>query len=132
MGGHELFLPRLSFWIHSEQKMEAPTYDTSIQQRDSWQDQVKLIENWLICELLWARGSVMKCMVNRWPMLSSQNGQGQLIFYDRPDSEGPKLSQYAIAPTNDPAGLGVRIKVSPIYGCLLWFPKKNAERLWGS
>ncbi|EMP29392.1 hypothetical protein UY3_13500 [Chelonia mydas] len=36
---------------------------------------------------------------------SSGDGQGQLIFYERPDSEGPKLSHYSISPTADPAGL---------------------------
>ncbi|KAK1786074.1 hypothetical protein P4O66_017801 [Electrophorus voltai] len=34
------------------------------------------------------------------------NGSGQLIFYERPDKDGPKLSSYSISPTNDPQGLG--------------------------
>ncbi|XP_076832581.1 uncharacterized protein LOC143477734 [Brachyhypopomus gauderio] len=34
------------------------------------------------------------------------DGSGQLIFYERPDMDGPKLSNYSISPTNDPRGLG--------------------------
>ncbi|MBN3321162.1 JIP2 protein, partial [Atractosteus spatula] len=33
------------------------------------------------------------------------NGTGQLIFYERPDVVGPKLSNYSISVTNDPDGL---------------------------
>jgi len=32
-------------------------------------------------------------------------GQGELIFYQRPDQEGPKTSHYSITPTSDPTGL---------------------------
>jgi predicted adenylyl cyclase CyaB len=31
--------------------------------------------------------------------------RGQLIYYNRPDQEGPKLSEYHIAETSDPEGL---------------------------
>ncbi|XP_077791543.1 uncharacterized protein LOC144329024 [Podarcis muralis] len=34
-----------------------------------------------------------------------RDGRGQLVFYNRPDAEGPKLSHYAISPTDDPTGL---------------------------
>ncbi|XP_049323295.1 uncharacterized protein LOC125782640 [Astyanax mexicanus] len=34
-----------------------------------------------------------------------KNGSGQLIFYERPDMDGPKLSNYSITATDDPDGL---------------------------
>ncbi|XP_078534065.1 uncharacterized protein LOC144820521 [Lissotriton helveticus] len=34
-----------------------------------------------------------------------KNGNGQLIFYERPDMDGPKLSNYSISSTADPTGL---------------------------
>ncbi|KAM4615491.1 uncharacterized protein ACJ7VT_010590 isoform 1-T3 [Polymixia lowei] len=33
------------------------------------------------------------------------DGTGQLIFYKRSDTNGPKLSSYSISPTQDPQGL---------------------------
>ncbi|KAM6436406.1 uncharacterized protein PHA67_023622 isoform 2-T2 [Liasis olivaceus] len=34
-----------------------------------------------------------------------RDGHGQLVFYDRPNSRGPKLSHFTISPTDDPRGL---------------------------
>uniref|UniRef100_A0A670ZV25 CYTH domain-containing protein n=1 Tax=Pseudonaja textilis TaxID=8673 RepID=A0A670ZV25_PSETE len=34
-----------------------------------------------------------------------RDGHGQLVFYDRPNSTGPKLSRFTISPTDDPGGL---------------------------
>ncbi|KAG8576514.1 hypothetical protein GDO81_009889 [Engystomops pustulosus] len=36
-----------------------------------------------------------------------QDGNGQLIYYVRPDQLGPKLSNYSISNTADPHGLEV-------------------------
>ncbi|KAL7979759.1 hypothetical protein Chor_008097, partial [Crotalus horridus] len=34
-----------------------------------------------------------------------RDGRGQLVFYDRPNSTGPKLSHFTVSPTDDPGGL---------------------------
>ncbi|KAK9400393.1 adenylate cyclase CyaB-like [Crotalus adamanteus] len=34
-----------------------------------------------------------------------RDGRGQLVFYDRPNSTGPKLSRFTVSPTHDPGGL---------------------------
>jgi len=46
-----------------------------------------------------------KVPAGRLKLRDFQDGTGQLIFYERPDTEGPKLSNYSITPTSDPQGL---------------------------
>ncbi|KAJ8245469.1 hypothetical protein GJAV_G00271080 [Gymnothorax javanicus] len=41
----------------------------------------------------------------RLKLRNLMNGTGQLIFYERPDVDGPKLSNYSISLTQDPDGL---------------------------
>ncbi|XP_056367522.1 uncharacterized protein LOC130263765 isoform X2 [Oenanthe melanoleuca] len=41
----------------------------------------------------------------RLKLRRTQDGRGELIFYERPDSTGPKLSSFSITPTADPEGL---------------------------
>lgn len=41
----------------------------------------------------------------RLKLRNFMDGKGQLIFYERPDTDGPKLSNYSISPTADPEGL---------------------------
>ncbi len=45
-----------------------------------------------------------KVPAGRLKLRDFQDGTGQLIFYERPDTEGPKLSNYSITPTKDPQG----------------------------
>uniref|UniRef100_A0A4W6D061 Si:ch211-156b7.4 n=2 Tax=Lates calcarifer TaxID=8187 RepID=A0A4W6D061_LATCA len=45
------------------------------------------------------------CGHGRLKLRDFMNGSGQLIFYERPDTDGPKLSRYSISPTNDPTSL---------------------------
>ncbi|XP_024913936.1 uncharacterized protein LOC103382527 [Cynoglossus semilaevis] len=45
------------------------------------------------------------CINGRLKLRDFMNGSGQLIFYERPDTDGPKLSNYSISPTNDPQSL---------------------------
>ncbi|XP_069575310.1 uncharacterized protein [Brachyistius frenatus] len=45
------------------------------------------------------------CSQGRLKLRDFMNGSGQLIFYERPDTDGPKLSRYSISPTSDPQSL---------------------------
>ncbi|XP_037317384.2 uncharacterized protein LOC119210952 [Pungitius pungitius] len=45
------------------------------------------------------------CSQARLKLRDFMNGTGQLIFYERPDTDGPKLSRYSISPTSDPSSL---------------------------
>lgn len=46
-----------------------------------------------------------RCGRGRLKLRDFGDGTGQLIHYDRADEAGPKLSDYAIAPTDEPAAL---------------------------
>lgn len=45
------------------------------------------------------------CSQGRLKLRDLMNKSGQLIFYERPDTDGPKLSRYSISPTSDPSSL---------------------------
>ncbi|KAM4711943.1 uncharacterized protein FYW61_021003 isoform 1-T2 [Anableps anableps] len=45
------------------------------------------------------------CSRGRLKLRDFMNGSGQLIFYERSDTDGPKLSRYSISPTSDPLSL---------------------------
>ncbi|XP_019753254.1 uncharacterized protein LOC109532695 isoform X2 [Hippocampus comes] len=45
------------------------------------------------------------CRRGRLKLRDFMDGSGQLIFYERPDTDGPKLSRYSISPTSDPTSL---------------------------
>jgi len=46
-----------------------------------------------------------QCSKGRLKLRELAPDRGELIFYERPDAEGPKLSRYTIAPTSAPAAL---------------------------
>ncbi|XP_028305982.1 uncharacterized protein LOC114465273 isoform X2 [Gouania willdenowi] len=63
-------------------------------------------------ELSQSQGTVIRqldtffnCNSGRLKLRDFMDGSGQLIYYVRPDTEGPKLSQYSISPTNEPQSL---------------------------
>ncbi|CAK6974532.1 uncharacterized protein LOC115595801 isoform X1 [Scomber scombrus] len=65
-------------------------------------------------ELSQSEGSIIKqhdtffmCNQGRLKLRDFMDGSGQLIFYERPDTDGPKLSRYSISPTSDPQSLRV-------------------------
>ncbi|XP_061570381.1 uncharacterized protein LOC133424025 isoform X3 [Cololabis saira] len=51
------------------------------------------------------RDTFYPCSRGRLKLRDLMDGSGQLIFYDRPDTDGPKLSRFSISGTSDPAGL---------------------------
>ncbi|KAK5896260.1 hypothetical protein CgunFtcFv8_009880 [Champsocephalus gunnari] len=63
-------------------------------------------------ELSQSEGSIIKqhdtffnCTQGRLKLRDFMDKSGQLIFYERPDTAGPKLSRYSISPTSDPPSL---------------------------
>lgn len=46
-----------------------------------------------------------KVATGRLKLRETDGKSAQLIFYERPDSDGPKLSNYSISEINDPKGL---------------------------
>ncbi|NBB92329.1 MAG: CYTH domain-containing protein [Gammaproteobacteria bacterium] len=46
-----------------------------------------------------------RCEDGRLKLRDFGNGNGELIFYRRPDQPGPGQSEYRITPTEDPGGL---------------------------
>ncbi|XP_077565629.1 uncharacterized protein LOC144181165 [Stigmatopora nigra] len=51
------------------------------------------------------RDTFFHCRRGRLKLRDLTDGSGQLIFYERPDEDGPKLSRYSVVPTSDPSGL---------------------------
>jgi predicted adenylyl cyclase CyaB len=45
------------------------------------------------------------CAHGRLKLRDFGNGRGELIHYERPDTDGPKVSDYVRTPTSDPAAL---------------------------
>lgn len=54
------------------------------------------------------------CSTGRLKLRQFRDDHGELIFYRRPDTEGPKLSEYILAPTSAPGEL--REALSQAYG----------------
>ncbi|XP_036828546.1 uncharacterized protein LOC118947720 isoform X8 [Oncorhynchus mykiss] len=50
------------------------------------------------------------CSTGRLKLRNLMDGSGQLIFYERPDCDGPKVSNYSLSTTQDPEGLRVVLR----------------------
>ncbi|KAG8440141.1 hypothetical protein GDO86_006077 [Hymenochirus boettgeri] len=71
-------------------------------------------------ELIKQRDVFFNCSQGRLKLRDFQNGQGQLIYYERPDHLGPKLSNYATSNTSDPVSLeGVLTQALGIRGLVV-------------
>lgn len=56
-------------------------------------------------EIIRQHDTFFNCKQGRLKLRDFMNNSGQLIFYERPDTDGPKLSRYSISPTNNPPSL---------------------------
>lgn len=56
-------------------------------------------------ELIRQDDTFFRCTHGRLKLRDFGDGRGELIAYERPDRAGPKLSDYRITPSADPAGL---------------------------
>lgn len=57
------------------------------------------------CEQIWQEDIFFKISKGRLKLRIFDSGSGELIYYIRADSSGPKVSQYQISMTNDPENL---------------------------
>ena len=68
-------------------------------------------------EIIRQRDTFFRIPDGRLKLRDFGDGQGELIYYQRPDAAGPKVSDYAISRTGDPAGLaGLLAKALPVIG----------------
>ena len=56
-------------------------------------------------EIIRQRDTFYQVPEGRLKLRDFRDGTGQLIWYRRPDTAGPKVSDYAISPSEDPTGL---------------------------
>ena len=71
-----------------------------------------------------------RCPNGRLKLRILSAGHGELIFYQRPDAEGPRTSQYQIVPTDNPRGLLTILAAS--YGVLGIVRKTRTMYMVGS
>jgi adenylate cyclase class IV len=68
-------------------------------------------------EIIRQRDTFFRIPDGRLKLRDFGDGQGELIYYQRPDHAGPKVSDYAISRTGDPAGLAALLaKALPVIG----------------
>ena len=70
-----------------------------------------------------------RCERGRLKLRLFDDGHGELIFYTRDNEAGPKLSDYALAPTDDPASL--REALARAYGELATIEKERMLLMHG-
>jgi adenylate cyclase class IV len=70
------------------------------------------------------------CAQGRLKLRDFGDGRGELIHYHRPDTEGPKLSDYVRVPTTDPAAL--REALTRAFGILGRVRKRRQVLLIGA
>ncbi|MEE4312793.1 MAG: class IV adenylate cyclase [candidate division KSB1 bacterium] len=56
-------------------------------------------------QILYPEDTFFNCPRGRLKLRRFPDGTGELIYYERPDQSGPKISRYRITRTQDPQGL---------------------------
>ncbi len=78
-------------------------------------------------ELIIQKDTFFQVPKGRLKLRDFGDGTGELIRYHRPDQPGPKISDYAISSTDDPAGLAEVLENSlPVIGVV----SKKRTLLW--
>ena len=68
-------------------------------------------------EIIRQRDTFYQIPEGRLKLRDFRDGSGELIWYQRPDATGPKVSDYALSRTDDPAGLAALLaRALPVIG----------------